>query len=127
MIRSIRAHTISSVSRFQFGWRNIQDFRLGQEFTLTRKWKIETKPGHDFFLANAHDALYPTRGSVIAQSAKDTSTHVGEEFDIQTIYTPTRQTQVDFGFGHVFTGPFLKQTTREKVAAYPYMLIEYVF
>jgi len=111
----------------QFGWRNIQDFRLGQEFTLTRKWKVSTS-GHDFFLANAHDALYPTRGSVIAQSAKGTAgTHVGEEFDIQTIYTPTRQTQVDFGLGHVFTGPFLKQTTQGKDYTYPYMMIEYVF
>lgn len=111
----------------QFGWRNIQDFRLGQEFTLTRKWKVGTS-GHDFFLANAHDALYPARGSVIAQSAKGTAgTHVGEEFDIQTIYTPTRQTQVDFGIGHVFTGPFLKQTTQGKDYTYPYMMVEYVF
>ena len=111
----------------QFGWRNIQDFRIGQEFTLTRKWKLGAS-GHDFFLANAHDALYPTRGSVIAQSVKGTAgTHVGEEFDIQTIYTPTRQTQVDFGFGHVFAGPFLKQTTQGKDYTYPYMMIEYVF
>jgi Alginate export len=111
----------------QFGWRNIQDYRVGQEFTLTRKWKLGTA-GHDFFLANAHDALYPTRGSFIVDDAKGTAgTHVGEEWDIQTVYTPTRQTQVDVGLGRVFPGPFLKQLTQGRDFTYPYMMIEYVF
>jgi hypothetical protein len=111
----------------QIGWRNIQDLRFGQEFKLARKWTLATSI-HDYWLANAHDALYPTRGSVVASDPKGLSgTHVGEEFDIQAIYTPTRQTQVDFGYGRLFTGQFLKKTTKGVDYSYPYMQVEYVF
>ena len=111
----------------QIGWRNIRDFRLGQEFHLARKWTAATS-FHDFWLANAHDALYPTRGSIIAQSPTGVDgTHVGEELEIQAIYTPTRQTQVGAGYGHVFTGEFLNKATKGVDYSYPYMLVEYVF
>jgi len=111
----------------QIGWRNIQDFRLGQEFKLARKWSLATS-FHDFWLANAHDALYPTRGSVVASDPKGLSgTHVGEELDAQVIYTPTRQTQVGAGYGHIFTGEFLNKTTKGVAYNVPYMLVEYVF
>ena len=111
----------------QIGWRNIRDFRLGQEFHLARKWTAATS-FHDFWLANAHDALYPTRGSNIAQSVKGVDgTHVGEELDIQAIYTPTRQTQIDFGYGRVIPGEFLKKATQGVAYSYPYMQVEYVF
>ena len=83
---------------------------------------------HDFWLANAHDALYPARGSVIADSASGVDgTHVGEELDAQLIYTPTRQTQIDFGYGRVIPGYFLKKTTQGVAYSYPYMQVEYVF
>jgi hypothetical protein len=54
-------------------------------------------------------------------------THVAEELDIQAIFTPTRQTQVDFGVGHVIPAEFLKKTTQGVAYTYPYMMIEYVF
>jgi len=111
----------------QFGWRNIQDLRFGQEFKLARKWTLATS-FHDFWLANAHDALYPSRGAVIAQSPTGVDgTHIGEEFDVQAIYTPSRQTEFGFGYGHVFTGEFLNKTTKGVDYNYPYMLVEYVF
>jgi hypothetical protein len=111
----------------QFGWRNIQDLRFGQEYHIARKWTAATS-FHDFWLANAHDALYPARGSVIADSATGVDgTHVGEELDAQLIYTPTRQTQIDFGYGRVIPGYFLKKTTQGVTYSYPYMQVEYVF
>jgi len=111
----------------QFGWRNIQDFRLGQEFHIARKWTAATS-FHDFWLANAHDALYPSRGSIIAYDPKGNSgTHVAEELDIQAIYTPTRQTQIDFGYGRVIPCQFLNKTTKGVTYSYPYMMMEYVF
>jgi len=111
----------------QFGWRNIRDLRFGQDWHIARKWTAATS-FHDFWLANAHDALYPTRGSNVAQSPTGVDgTHVAEELDIQAIYTPTRQTQVDFGLGHVIPAEFLKKTTQGVAYTYPYMMIEYVF
>jgi hypothetical protein len=111
----------------QIGWRNIQDLRFGQEYHIARKWTAATS-FHDFWLANAHDALYPARGSVIANDPSGVDgTHVGEELDVQLIYTPTRQTQVDFGYGRLIPGYFLKKTTQGVTYSYPYMQVEYVF
>ena len=111
----------------QVGWRNIQDLRFGQEYHIARKWTAATS-FHDFWLANAHDALYPTRGSIVAQSPTGVDgTHVGEELDVQAIYTPTRQTQVDFGFGHIIPGEFLKKATKGVAYSFPYISVEYVF
>jgi len=111
----------------QFGWRNIKDLCFGQEFKVARKVVLATGI-HDFWLANAHDGLYPSRGSIVAVSPTGAAgTHVAEEFDIQAIYTPTRQTQIGAGYGRVFTAEFLNKTTPGKDYSYPYMLIEYVF
>lgn len=111
----------------QIGWRNIKDLRFGQEFKLARKWSLATSI-HDFWLANAHDALYPTRGSVAASDpAGKSGTHVGEEFDIQAVYMPTRQTQIGTGYGRLFTGEFLRKTTKNVDYNVWYMLMEYVF
>ena len=51
----------------------------------------------------------------------------GEELDAQIIYMPTRQSQIGAGYGHIFTGEFLKKTTKGVDYNYPYMLVEYVF
>jgi hypothetical protein len=111
----------------QFGWRNIRDLRFGQDWHIARKWSAATS-FHDLWLANAHDGLYPTRGSIVAQDAAGVDgTHVAEELDIQAIFTPTRQTQVDFGLGHVIPAEFLKKTTQGVAYTYPYMQVEYVF
>jgi hypothetical protein len=111
----------------QFGWRNIQDLRFGQEFRISRRWAVAPSL-HDFWLANSQDALYPARGPVIAQSVNGSAgTHIGEELDAQVVYTPTRQTEIGVGYGHIFTGEFLNKTTRGKDYNFPYMLLEYVF
>ncbi len=68
----------------------LQDLRFGQDSHIARKWTAATS-FHDFWLANAHDAMYPTRGSNIAQGVTGVDgTHVAEEPDIQAIHTPTR-------------------------------------
>lgn len=111
----------------QIGWRNIRDLRFGQEFRLTRRWALGTSL-HDFWLANPHDALYPARGPVIAQSRTGAAgTHVGEELDVQAVYTPTRQTQFALGYARLFTGEFLRKTIHAVDYTYPYVLVEYVF
>jgi len=83
---------------------------------------------HDFNLANAHDALYPARGSVVAKDYAGTDgTHVGDEFDAQIIYKPTLQVQFGAGVGHLMAGQFLKDTTKGLNYTYPYFLLDYVF
>lgn len=111
----------------QIGWRNIRDLRAGLDLRPAKKWATNVSY-HDFWLANAHDALYPTRGSVVAKDYTGNSgTHVGEEFDAQVIYKPTLQTQFGAGIGHLMPGRFLDSTTKGLSYTYPYFLIDYVF
>ncbi len=111
----------------QIGWRNIKDLRGGLDFHPIRKWDMNVS-GHDFWLANAHDSLYPTRGSVVAKDLSGKSgTHVGEEVDFQAIYKPTLQIQLGAGIGHLFAGEFLNKTTKGKDYTLPYFLVDYVF
>jgi hypothetical protein len=111
----------------QVGWRNIKTARVGLDLHPTSKWSANIS-GYDYWLANAHDSLYPTRGSVVAKDLTGNSgTHVGEEFDAQVIYKPTLQMQFGGGFGHLFTGEFLNKTTKGKDYSFPYILADYVF
>ena len=111
----------------QVGWRNIKDLRLGLDAHPVRKWELNIS-GHDYWLANAHDALYPTRGSVVAKDLTGNSgTHVGEEFDFQVLYKPSLQIQIGAGIGHLFAGEFLDKTTKGKDYTLPYFIADYVF
>ena len=111
----------------QFGWRNIQNVQVGAEFRFGKKWSLATG-FEDLWLANAKDALYGTRGSIVAISQNGTAgTHVAEELDVQAIFQPTRQTQIGLGYGHVFTAEFLDRTTPGNDYNFPYALFEYVF
>jgi hypothetical protein len=111
----------------QIGWRNIRDLRAGLDLHPAKKWATNVSY-HDFWLANAHDSLYPTRGSVVAKDPAGTDgTHIGEEFDTQVIYKPTVQTQIGAGIGHLMDGKFLKETTKGKDYTIPYFLVDYVF
>ncbi len=110
-----------------FGWRNIRDLRFGQEYHVARKWEVASS-FHDFWLASEKDALYPTRGAVIVKPQNGRyGGHIGEEFDVQTVYKPSAQTQIGAGYGHVFTGKFLNHITKGKDYNYPYIFAEYVF
>ena len=111
----------------QIGWRNNRTARLGLDLRPAKKWVLNVS-GYDFWLANAHDSLYPTRGSVVAKDLTGNSgTHIGEEFDAQVIYKPTLQIQAGAGVGHLFAGEFLDKTTKGKDYTYPYVLLDYVF
>ncbi len=111
----------------QIGWRNIKDFRVGLDVRPAKKW-VANVSGHDFWLANAHDALYPTRGSVVFKDYAGTDgTHVGEEVDGQVIYKPTLQTQIGAGIGHLMPGEYLNKQSKGLSYTYPYFLIDYVF
>jgi hypothetical protein len=111
----------------QVGWRNMQDLRFGIDTHPTKKWATNVD-WHDLWLANAHDSLYPTRGSVVAKDPAGTDgTHIGEEVDFQAVYKPTLQTQFGAGIGDLICGRFLKDTTKGKDYIYPYLLADWVF
>jgi len=111
----------------QVGWRNIKDLRTGIELKPTAKLNF-AGIYHDLWLADAHDGLYATTGAVTAKSlAGVAGTHVGHELDIQGLYKYNKAVQLGMGFGHLFTGEFLKNTTPGKAYNFPYAMVTYAF
>ena len=111
----------------QVGWRNIKDIRLG----------LETKPlprvgvafeYNDWSLASATDALYVTAGAALARNTAGTAgTHVGQEADVIATWTPVKPVALSAGYGHIFPGEFLKNTTAGHSYSFPYMMAIWKF
>ena len=111
----------------QFGWRNIQDLRLGVNEKLGKKWQL-TEMFDDLWLATRKDAVYNTSGSLAVPAHPGaTSNHLGTELDLIADYTQNSHVSYGFGFAHIFTGEFLKQATPGKSYNYPFAYATYIF
>ena len=111
----------------QVGWRNVHHIREGVEFTPIKATPISVSY-HSWWLASRNDALYAASGAAIARVAGGaSSTHVGQEIDIQVTRALTPQIQMAAGYAHMFTGAFLEQATPGASYSQPYVMVTYVF
>ncbi len=111
----------------QAGWKNIEHLRSGVEFKLNKKWSAQTKYTA-WWLANTHDALYNAAGAVVAKrAAGNAGKFVGQEIDIQMSYNFNKMLGIAGGFGHIFPGTFLKNTTPGVAYNFPYATLTYSF
>jgi len=111
----------------QVGWKNVKDLRAGVEMKPAKRWTANAI-FHDWYLANAHDALYNAASAVIARNPTGVlATHIGEEFDAQAGFTISPAMQIAFGFGHLFPGEFLQKATPGKSYNFPYLMFTYAF
>lgn len=93
------------------GWRNIHNLRGQAALAVTRRltltWMYDT-----YWLASARDALYNGSGNVVSRSAAGTAgRHVGQEADVFAAWKVDRHWTVGAGYGHFFTGEFVRKTT----------------
>jgi hypothetical protein len=111
----------------QVGWKNIEHVRGGLEAKATSKLALATKLSY-YWLADAHDALYNTSSTAVAQSVNGTAGRfVGKELDGSGLYSLTKQIGVGIGVGHLFPGGFLKLTTPGRPLTYQYFFIDTKF
>lgn len=111
----------------QVGWRNIHHFRFGVECKPGQKWLLATNY-HTWWLASARDGLYNAAGALVVRGPGGAaSRHVGQELDIQAVYSLSKPFQVGAGFAHIFPGAFLKQTTPGRSYNFPYASLSYSF
>lgn len=107
----------------QVGWKNVHHLRGGLEFRPQSKLLL-SGGYHSFWLATPRDALYSAGGAVLARMpAGAPDRHVGQELDIQAIYTPSARIQVTGGYAHLFPGAFLKAATPGKSYSAPYVMV----
>jgi hypothetical protein len=111
----------------QFGWRNIQDIRVGVDEKIRKRWTL-TEMFDDFWLATKNDAVYGSSGALsIAAHPGATSSHLGAELDLIAEYKQNLHISYGFGFCHLFTGQYLNEATRGKEYNYPFSYATYIF
>jgi hypothetical protein len=108
------------------GWRNVKNWRAQATWT--------GKPGlavnlmyNNSWLADRRDAVYNLQGRPIARSANGTAgTHIGQELDLYFTYKRSGWTS-GAGFGHLFAGEFIRNTTPGHSPSYAYAFQGYSF
>ncbi|HEX4998189.1 MAG TPA: alginate export family protein [Terriglobia bacterium] len=111
----------------QVGWRNIAGARAGIEMKLAPRLSMNSNY-LSWWLADPHDALYNAAGAAIAKVAAGTAGHhVGQEGDIQAVFTLNSLFQIAGGYGHVFPGTFLKNATPGESYKFSYVMATYQF
>ena len=111
----------------QFGWRNIRDLRAGTQQKLGPKWSL-MQVVDNAWLATKNDALYGNSGAIsVAAHPNASSAHLGTEIELIAELKQNQHVTYGFGLAHLFTGQFLKETTRGKDYNYPFAYATYVF
>jgi Alginate export len=111
----------------QVGRRNVEQFRIGVGEKFGKKWTLK-QTFEGIWLASARDALYASSGAPVLRSPNGTAgRHIGEEFDVINVFQLNSEVQIGFGYAHLFTGEFLKKTSRGRDYNYPYLYVEYKF
>jgi len=107
-----------------FGWRNIHNLRSLATYNVTKGLAVNFMYSN-FWLASAVDSLYNGSGKAIARSASGSAgTHVGQETDVFATYK-YRHFQLGAGYGFLFTGEFLNNTTPGVAPSYVYLFHTY--
>lgn len=100
----------------QFMLGNLHDVQLRFERKLHSSLTV-IGSYHSFWLADQRGALYAPGAKLIAR-VKDGSggSHVGQEYDIQALWTASKSTQWTWGYQSLFAGRFLR--TAGKLSRY---------
>lgn len=108
----------------QVGWKNIHHVRVGPEWKIVPRWSMAVRYS-DYWLADAHDALYTTSNAVVAQMANGSAGRwVGQEVDFVNLVTVSKITQIGAGLSHIFPGTFLKTATPGQSYTAPYLFFQ---
>jgi hypothetical protein len=111
----------------QVGWKNIEHLRAGPEVKIYSRWSMAVRYS-DYWLANAHDALYNTTNSVVAQLASGAGGRwVGQEVDFVNAIQLSKITSIGGGVSHIFPGTFLKAATPGQSYTAPYLFFQTKF
>jgi hypothetical protein len=111
-----------------FGGENIVDVKPGFDFKATHKLQVHLM-ANELSLASRYDGLYDTSGNKLVKVPKGgaLSRNIGTEGDVFATYDANRRVQLGLGFGHLYTGQFLKQAAPGGSASYPYGFVDYTF
>ncbi len=109
-----------------FGWRNMHNLRSLETLNLTKAFALNFMYDN-IWLASARDGLYNSAGKSVAQSINGTAgRHVGQETDLFATFRHGHWL-LGAGYGYLFAGEFVKNTTPGASPSYAYLFHTYSF
>lgn len=111
-----------------FGWRNIRQVRAGVAVKPTSRLNVSFD-FRDLYLANTHDSLYGSTGSVLVKTPATGALHddIGQEPEIQTTYALRKNITTGAGYAYLFAGRFLTENSPGERATIVYIFMTYKF
>lgn len=111
----------------QVGWRNVSDVRAGASIKPHKALTL-TFDYFSFWLANKNDGLYNAGGRLIVAPPDGgaENSHIGQELDAIMVWKPAAHVTFGGGFGYLFTGKFLQETTPGHRHTFGYLFVNYV-
>jgi hypothetical protein len=111
-----------------FGYRNLRHVRASLEIKPDRRLGLNFDY-HLLNLASRYDGIYNSSGSEIVKAPKGgaLSTDVGQEVDAYFKYKLRANVDLGAGYGHLFAGAFLTQSSKGSDASYPFVYMTYQF
>ena len=107
-----------------FGWRNLHNARSLTTFAITKSLALNFLYD-SFWLANVKDGLYNSAGRQVARAAAgNAGRHVGQETDLFATYKRGHFT-LGAGYGHFFSGTFIRNATPGVGPTYLYVFHTY--
>jgi Alginate export len=110
----------------QVGRRNLEQFRVGVEESLGKKWLVK-QAFESYWLATSNDNFYASSGAISVPAHPGASRHIGNELDLVAEYSLNKGLNFGFGYARLFAGQFLRTTTPGHDYSYPYAYVEYNF
>ncbi len=111
----------------QIGWRNIHNLRAGIEVSVLKKLVLKSSY-HNYWLASATDGLYAPGGALVTRVISGSGgRRVGQEADIQAVWTVRPDIAVVTGYAELIPGRFLKKATPGVGYHYPFLQMTYTF
>ena len=105
----------------QVGERNIRQYKAALDVAPSEKFKASVD-FRELYLASVEDGLYNLSGTRTVLNRNATSSHVGSELDLQGSYLFPGGVTVVMGYGKIFAGSYLKQSTGGGGYQYPYLM-----
>ena len=108
------------------GRQNSIDFSHGVSFSPMPKMMTKLS-GHKFWRADNDDAFYNAGGGAIRSGGSGSSSDLGYEIDVTTLYKFSKHLKGLIGYSHFFAGDFVKQSGSSKDMDFIYTQLNYTF
>jgi hypothetical protein len=109
-----------------FAWRNIRYPAVATDVPLTRRWTVYGG-WRSYWLATVNDGLYPGGDEYLTRNSDAGSSHIGSQIFFSAGYERSSLWRVHAGYGHLFSGKYLRESGHHSALRTAYLLTSITF